>query len=87
MDLRWGLREESQDNHTVIEFCIQEIENCTKMSLGPSFVVCLLLLVVATYNTHTYRLLYVFCGPLQNRRSLMVDILERGHWNWTKFCR
>jgi len=41
MDLRWGLREESQDNHTVIEFCIQEIENCAKMSLGPSFVVCL----------------------------------------------
>jgi len=45
MDLRWGLREESQDNHTVIEFCIQEIENCAQMSLGPSFVVCRLLLV------------------------------------------
>jgi len=42
MDLRWGLREESQDNHTVIEFCIQEIERCVKMSLGPSFVVRLL---------------------------------------------
>jgi len=40
MDLRWGLREESQDNHTVIDFCMQEIENCAKMSLGPSFVVC-----------------------------------------------
>jgi len=39
MDLRWGLREESQDNHTVIEFCMQEIENCARMSLGPCFVV------------------------------------------------
>ena len=45
MDLRWGLREESQDNHTVIEFCLQEIDNCAKMSLGPSFVVCLSLLI------------------------------------------
>jgi len=41
MDLRWGLREESQDNHTVIEFCIQEIDRCSKVSLGPNFVVCI----------------------------------------------
>ena len=43
MDLRWGLREESVDNHTVIEFCMQEIENCVRQSLGPSFVVCCVL--------------------------------------------
>jgi len=40
IDLRWGLREESQDDHTIIEFCIREIENCKKSSLGPCFVVC-----------------------------------------------
>jgi len=49
MDLRWGLGEESQDNHTVIEFCIQEIENCVRMSLGPSFVVRLFLRIVLSF--------------------------------------
>ena len=48
MDLRWGLGEESQDNHTVIEFCIKEIENCVRMSLGPSFVVCVCFFMCST---------------------------------------
>ncbi|ESO12419.1 hypothetical protein HELRODRAFT_63361 [Helobdella robusta] len=38
IDLRWGLREESQDDHTIIEFCIKEIEKCKHLSIGPSFV-------------------------------------------------
>lgn len=39
VDLRWGIREESQDDHTIIETCLQEIERCKKTSVGPSFVV------------------------------------------------
>ena len=39
IDLRWGLREASQDDHSIIEFCIKEIENCKRLSIGPNFVV------------------------------------------------
>ena len=39
IDLRWGIRDEAQDDHTTIDFCIREIENCKKSSIGPSFVV------------------------------------------------
>ncbi|ELT97480.1 hypothetical protein CAPTEDRAFT_103802, partial [Capitella teleta] len=39
VDLRWGIREEAQDDHTIIETCLQEIERCKKTSIGPSFVV------------------------------------------------
>ena len=41
IDLRWGIRDESQDDHTTIDLCLQEIENCQKSSIGPSFVVSL----------------------------------------------
>jgi len=39
MDLRWGIREQSHDDHTIIEFCMREIENCKRTSVGPTFVV------------------------------------------------
>ena len=39
MDLRWGIREHSHDDHTIIDFCLKEIERCKKLSIGPSFVV------------------------------------------------
>ena len=39
IDLRWGIRDESQDDHTTIDFCLREIENCQKATIGPSFVV------------------------------------------------
>jgi len=41
IDLRWGIRDESQDDHTTIDFCLREIENCQKATIGPSFVVSL----------------------------------------------
>ena len=41
MDLRWGIREQSHDDHTIIEFCLREIENCKRTSVGPTFVVSL----------------------------------------------
>ena len=39
MDLRWGIREQSHDDHTIIEFCMREIDNCKRTSVGPTFVV------------------------------------------------
>ena len=39
VDMRWGIRDESTDEHETLEMCIREIENCQKMSTGPSFVV------------------------------------------------
>ncbi len=41
IDLRWGIQEESQDDHTMIDFCVREIKNCKDSSVGPSFVVSL----------------------------------------------
>ena len=37
--MRWGIREEADDNHTTIETCLREIEACQKLSIGPNFVV------------------------------------------------
>jgi len=39
MDLRWGIREQSHDDHTIIEFCLREIDRCKTKSIGPNFVV------------------------------------------------
>ena len=40
MDLRWGIRDESEDDHSIIDFCLREIDDCQKVSIGPTFVVC-----------------------------------------------
>ena len=39
VDMRWGVRDEATDDHQAIELCLREIENCQKISTGPSFVV------------------------------------------------
>ena len=39
MDLRWGIREQSRNDHTIIEFCLREIDKCKTKSVGPNFVV------------------------------------------------
>ena len=39
IDLRWGIRAESQEDHTTIDFCLREIDNCKRTSIGSSFVV------------------------------------------------
>ncbi|XP_062618909.1 uncharacterized protein LOC134280509 [Saccostrea cucullata] len=38
VDMRWGVTEDSQNDHSVEKICLQEIENCQKLSLGPNFV-------------------------------------------------
>ncbi len=39
VDMRWGVRNEAMDDHQVLDLCIKEIENCQKVSTGPTFVV------------------------------------------------
>ncbi|XP_061198397.1 NACHT domain- and WD repeat-containing protein 1-like [Saccostrea echinata] len=38
VDMRWGVTEDSQNDHSVEKICLQEVENCQKLSLGPNFV-------------------------------------------------
>lgn len=39
VDMRWGVREEAQDDHMTSELCIKEIHKCQRISVGPTFVV------------------------------------------------
>ena len=39
VDMRWGVRNEAMDDHQVLELCSKEIENCQRISTGPSFLV------------------------------------------------
>lgn len=37
--MRWGVPEQAADNHSTTELCLQEIQRCREVSLGPNFVV------------------------------------------------
>ena len=37
--MRWGVRDEATDDHMTTELCMQEIDNCQRLSIGPNFVV------------------------------------------------
>ena len=39
VDMRWGVTEVSQNDHSVEKLCLLEVENCQKTSRGPNFVV------------------------------------------------
>ncbi|KAJ8318731.1 hypothetical protein KUTeg_003822 [Tegillarca granosa] len=39
VDMRWGVTEDSQNDHSVEKICLLEVENCQRVSLGPNFVV------------------------------------------------
>ncbi|XP_060076678.1 uncharacterized protein LOC132556312 [Ylistrum balloti] len=38
VDMRWGVTDDCQNDHTVEKICSLEVENCQKISLGPNFV-------------------------------------------------
>ncbi len=40
VDMRWGVREESTNDHMTTDLCLQELQACKKLSTGPNFVVC-----------------------------------------------
>ncbi len=37
--MRWGVRDESTDDHMTTQLCMTEIENCQRLSVGPNFIV------------------------------------------------
>jgi len=37
--MRWGVRDEATDDHVTTELCLNEIENCQRLSTGPNFCV------------------------------------------------
>ena len=37
--MRWGVREEAENDHMATELCLRELEACQKLSTGPNFVV------------------------------------------------
>ena len=39
VDMRWGVRDEATDDHMTTTLCMQEIDNCQRLSIGPNFVV------------------------------------------------
>ena len=40
VDMRWGVRDENISYHQTSDVYIQEIHNCQRLSVGPSFLVC-----------------------------------------------
>ena len=50
VDMRWGVREEASIDHSTSELCLKEIKACNELSLGPTFVVSLI--VLATFKMH-----------------------------------
>ncbi|KAL8615116.1 hypothetical protein ACOMHN_054485 [Nucella lapillus] len=39
VDMRWGVRDEATDDHMTTQLCMQEIDNCQRLSMGPNFIV------------------------------------------------
>ena len=39
VDMRWGVRNQATDDHMTTELCIHELNECHKLSKGPTFVV------------------------------------------------
>ena len=37
--MRWGVRDEATDDHVTTGLCLQEIDNCQRLSVGPNFCV------------------------------------------------
>ena len=37
VDMRWGGRDESTDDHMTTTICLEELDHCKKVSVGPVF--------------------------------------------------
>ena len=37
--MRWGVRDESTDDHSTLELCLKELKACQELSAGPNFMV------------------------------------------------
>ena len=55
VDMRWGVRDESTDDHMTTELCMRELRACQELSTGPNFIVSLRpssfwLQIIVTYH-------------------------------------
>lgn len=40
VDMRWGVTDDMTNEHLVNLLCLEQIEACQRISMGPNFVVC-----------------------------------------------
>ena len=53
VDMRWGVRDESTDDHMTTELCMRELRACQKLSTGPNFIVSLISARICYLNTRS----------------------------------
>jgi len=53
--MRWGVRDEATDDHLSTDLCLQEIDNCQRLSVGPNFCVSHYLAPPATMASYIIR--------------------------------
>lgn len=98
VDMRWGVRDENISYHQTSQVCIQEIQTCQRLSLGPSFLVCvtwifswswMVMHAVVHYSLNLYQLLQgTFIGydtlllSLSPNLTLAVCALAMWLWEW-----
>lgn len=51
VDMRWGVTDDSSNDHSVEQLCLLEVANCQKVSVGPNFIVCFSLFQFAYLDT------------------------------------
>ena len=61
--MRWGVREEAEDDHMTTELCLKEIKACQTLSIGPKFVV--------SCEFVWCLMVYLHCQTLGNRQILV----------------
>lgn len=74
VDMRWGIREEAQNDHMTSELCIKEIKKCQRISVGPAFVVSLHfphLVVVGQDEKNP--VISPLCAPLKRLAFIATD--------------
>ncbi len=50
VDMRWGVRDQSTEDHLTTQLCIKELQKCQKLSTGPNFIASVNLLVDVVSN-------------------------------------
>lgn len=47
--MRWGVRDESTDDHSTLELCLKELKACQDLSTGPNFMVNITTTIMSLY--------------------------------------
>ncbi|XP_033116394.1 NACHT domain- and WD repeat-containing protein 1-like isoform X2 [Anneissia japonica] len=82
VDMRWGVRDEVNDDHMTLNICLREIENCQVLSVGPNV---LFLLGQrygwrpnpATIDAVEFETILKFAEEDENATSLLVNWYQR----------